>query len=267
MSDLNQEVRLLEPWFHNLHLPDGTQTCPQHALGDFPNYKWQSLKAHLPEDLSGASVLDVGCNAGFYALELARRGARVTAIDVNDHYLAQARWASRVCGLDQRIDFLKCQIYELATSSRRWDIVLFLGVLYHLRYPLLGLDIVSRCVGSTLVLQCLTAPGAEVETAPPDLPLLEREPLVRPGWPRLSFIEHKMAGDPTNWWAPNHACLEAMLRSAGMAVVGRPGDEFYLCRPDPGSPSSMWSWNEGEYWAAVGARQGPNNGGSHDNVR
>jgi tRNA (mo5U34)-methyltransferase len=253
MNDLATEIQERGPWFHNLHLPDGTQTRPDHELGDFPSYKWQKLAPYLPQDLSGARVLDIGCNAGFYALELARRGADVTGIDVNPHYLEQARWAARVCGLEQRIRYEQRAVYDLGRGNERWDIVLFLGVLYHLRYPVLGLDIVSRVVDKLLVIQCLTVPGEEVETDQRDLPLLEREPLTRPGWPKLSFIEHQLAGDRTNWWAPNRACIEALLRSTGLKVLARPEDEFYLCEPDRASESSMWSWNEQEYWAAVGA--------------
>jgi tRNA (mo5U34)-methyltransferase len=69
----------------------------------------------------------------------------------------------------------------------------------------------------------------------------------------LSFIEHRVAGDRTNWWAPNPAALEAMLRSTGLRVVARPLEEFYVCVPDPELPSSMWSWNASEYFAAVSA--------------
>jgi tRNA (mo5U34)-methyltransferase len=143
-------------------------------------------------------------------------------------------------------------VYDLARTHTRWDVVLFLGVLYHLRYPMLGLDIVSRCVGKMLVLQCLTVPGEPVTETPSDLPLERREPLATPGWPRLSFIEKRLAGDPTNWWAPNQACIEAMLRSSGLLITERPADEFYLCSPDPAAERGMWSWNGPEYWAAVG---------------
>lgn len=252
MSDLAHKVRELAPWFHNLHLPDGIQTCPEHILGDFPNSQWQQLSPHLPDDLAGQTVLDIGCNAGFYSIELARRGALVTAIDSDEHYLAQARWAVEVLDLSDRIHLEQRQLYSLAHTRQRWDLVLFLGVLYHLRYPLLGLDIVARCVGETLILQSLTAPGEEMEWPPEDLELADRSPLVRPGWPKMSFIEYNMAGDCTNWWAPNRACIEAMLRSSGLRVVGRPCNEFYICQPDPGLPSNMWRWNEEEYWAAVG---------------
>ena len=80
-----RRIEALRPWFHNLHLPDGSQTAPDHPLGDFPAYKWQEIAPTLPEDLGGWRVLDIGCNAGFYSLELARRGAVVTAIGTRRH--------------------------------------------------------------------------------------------------------------------------------------------------------------------------------------
>lgn len=253
MTELEANIFALGPWFHNLHLPDGTQTCPDHPLGDFPSFKWQALRHSFPADLSGVTVLDIGCNAGFYALELARRGATVSALDVNPHYLRQARWAAEVCGLAERIEFEQSQVYALSRKQRRWDIVLFLGVLYHLRYPMLGLDIVSRCVGKQLVIQSLSTSESASLVAPEDLELDDRTPLSDPGWPKLSFIEHRVAGDRTNWWAPSPACLEAMLRSTGLRVISRPVDEFYVCEPDPDGASSMWKWNAEEYLAATSA--------------
>lgn len=84
----------LSPWFHNLHLLYRSQTAPDHPRGDFPANKWHAFRHELPGRLDGSRVLDIGCNAGFYSIELAGRGARVTAIDINGHYLAQARWAA-----------------------------------------------------------------------------------------------------------------------------------------------------------------------------
>jgi tRNA (mo5U34)-methyltransferase len=224
-------VERLGPWFHNLHLPDGTQTAPDHWLGDFPSYKWDVLAPHLPASLAGWTALDIGCNAGFYSFELARRGADVTAIDVDDHYLRQARWAAHEFGLEQAIEFREMQVYDLARSGRRYDLVLFMGVFYHLRYPLLGLDLVACHTRRRLVFQTLTLPGMEVESDTWDRSLHEREALTAPGWPRMAFVEHSFAGDPTNWWIPNHAAVIAMLRSSGMVVTDHLGHEIYLCEP------------------------------------
>src|SRR5690348_12631725 len=72
------EIAALGPWFHNLHLPDGSETAPHHRLGNFPAFKWAEIAPHIPSDLTGWRVLDIGCNAGFYSFELAKRGAHVT---------------------------------------------------------------------------------------------------------------------------------------------------------------------------------------------
>ncbi|HEU4698797.1 MAG TPA: TIGR04290 family methyltransferase [Gemmatimonadales bacterium] len=229
----HEAVARLAPWFHNLHLPDGTQTAPDHFLGDFPSYKWSVLAPMLPADLTGWTALDVGCNAGFYSFELARRGARVTGIDLDDHYLDQARWAAREYGLEDAVEFRRMQVYDLAHSAERWDLVLFMGVLYHLRYPLLGLDIVARRVTRLLVFQTLSMFGQEVYADTRDRSIMEREVFEERGWPRMAFVEQRFAGDPTNWWVPNHACIEAMLRSSGLRVRERPGHEIYLCEPAP----------------------------------
>jgi len=222
----------LGPWFHNLHLPDGSQTAPDHPLGDFPSFKWAQIGPCLPEDLRGATALDIGCNAGFYSFELARRGARVLAIDIDDHYLAQARWAAEEFGLEDRVELRKASVHALQTLPRRFDIVLFLGVFYHLRHPLLALDIVAEKVGGMLVFQGMELPGEEVVPTEPDPGLDGRKALLQAGWPKMAFVEHRLEGDPTNWWVPNRSCAEAMLRTCGMKVRERPGHEIYVCTPD-----------------------------------
>jgi tRNA (mo5U34)-methyltransferase len=229
------EADALGPWFHNLHLPDGGQTRPDHPLGDFPAFKWRQLERALPEDLRGATALDIGCNAGFYSFELARRGADVLAIDIDEHYLAQARWARDRFGLRDKVTLRRASVYALHTLDRSFDLVLFMGVLYHLRHPLLALDIVARKVRGSLVLQTLSLHEDEV-TAPVDPGLDGRAALAARGWPRMAFVEGRLAGDPTNWWVPNRAAVEAMVRSCGLAVVGRPGHEIYLCRRAPADP-------------------------------
>jgi tRNA (mo5U34)-methyltransferase len=148
------------------------------------------------------------------------------------------------------------QVYELCRLQASFDLVLFLGVFYHLRYPLLGLDMVSRLVEKLMVFQTLTMPGEEVASRVDDLPFDDRAALAAPGWPRMAFIEQRLAHDPTNWWAPNHAAVLALLRSCGMRVTARPGKETYLCTPDPEHPSAISGWDAEEYATVTGLQRG-----------
>ena len=125
------------------------------------------------------------------------------------------------------------EVYELARSRETFDLVWFMGVFYHLRYPLLALDLLAERTGRLLMFQTLTMPGDEIYRDTADCPINDRSPLLDPGWPKMAFLEHRLAGDETNWWAANHAAVEAMLRSSGLRVVERPGHEIYLCAPDP----------------------------------
>jgi len=231
-SEIAEKIRLLGPWFHNLRL-DGIQTAPDHFLGDYPAIKWRRFSHALPADLRGKSVLDIGCNAGFYCLELKRRGAsRVLGIDSSPAYLAQARFAAEASG--EQIEYQLLSVYDVADLREQFDLVLFLGVLYHLRYPLLALDLLREYVAKDLlVVQSMCRGSAEVENLAPDYPFSETQLFDRPGFPKLHFIEQKYSADETNWWIPNNAALEAMLRSSGFAVLDHPESEVYLCRAAP----------------------------------
>jgi len=141
---LQQQVRQLGDWFHNLDLY-GVATAPNHFLGDFPNIKWKQIEHTLPRDLHGASVLDVGCNGGFYSIQMKRRGAdRVLGVDVDERYLNQARFAAQT--LELEIEFEQRSVYDVDRIEDQFDYVLFMGVFYHLRYPLFALDKVIKKV-------------------------------------------------------------------------------------------------------------------------
>jgi tRNA (mo5U34)-methyltransferase len=246
------EAQALGPWFHNLHLPDGTETAPTHPLGDFPRVKWRQIAPHVPQDLHGATALDIGCNAGFYSFELARRGARVRALDIDRHYLEQAEWAAQRYGLRDRIEFQEGSVYSLARTRERYDIVWFFGVLYHLRHPLLALDILRDIVKGQLFLQTMTCPGARVASMPRNITLAERPEMNRKGWPRMAFIENALENDPTNWWAPNASCVEGMLRAAGFRVVSNPADEMYIAEPRAAEPIVNMRSRQSELQAILG---------------
>src|SRR5438045_6033127 len=135
-AEIQERARALGKWFHNMDLM-GVQTAPDHFLGDYPNIKWRHFAHAIPKDLRGKSVLDIGCNGGFYSIEMKRRGAdRVLGIDSDVRYLRQARFAAEVSGVD--IEFHELSVYDVASLGEQFDVVLFLGVLYHLRHPALG---------------------------------------------------------------------------------------------------------------------------------
>lgn len=231
IGEIRARVAALGEWFHNLDL-GGVQTAPAHFLGDYPRVKWRRFAHAIPADLRGRTVLDVGCNAGFYALEMKRRGAaRVVGIDCDEGYLAQARFAAEVTGLDLELRHLS--VYDVGELGERFDVVLFLGVLYHLRHPLYALDLLhEHAVGDLLVVQSLLR-GAERAIVPADdypFDPGDGARFMQPAWPAMYFIERAYAGDDTNWWFPNRACVEAMLRSAGFRITAHPEEEVFVCR-------------------------------------
>jgi tRNA (mo5U34)-methyltransferase len=228
-TELEARVRELGPWFHNMDL-DGVATAPDHFLGDYPRSKWKRFESAVPRDLTGASVLDVGCNGGFYAIEMKRRNAaRVVAIDTDDLYLAQARFAAEVLGAE--IEFQKLSVYDVASLRQRFDLVIFMGVMYHLRHPLLALDrLYEHVVDGSMLFQSMLRGSHDAPEVKDDYPFEERAVFEGPGYPKLHFVERRYAHDETNWWVPNRACAEAMLRSAGFDIVGHPEEEVFLCR-------------------------------------
>ncbi len=227
--DLKSRIEALAPWFHNLRL-GGIETAPDHFLHDYPASKFRNFAHALPADLTGKSVLDIGCNAGFYSLEMKRRGAaRVLGIDSDERYLAQGRLAAEVEGVD--IEFRRLDVYDVGALGERFDLVIFMGVLYHLRHPLLALDLIREHVADDLMLfQSMQRGSEQVDDLREDYDFFEQAHFDSPGYPKLHFIERYYAHDPSNWWAPNMACTQAMLRSAGFEIVSHPEAEVFLCR-------------------------------------
>ena len=228
-AELVRRIADLGDWFHNIEL-NGVQTAPNHFLGNFPQVKWRDIASIFPQDMRGATVLDLGCNAGFYSIEMKKRGAsRVLAVDVDDRYLNQARFAASVLGLE--IEFEKRSVYDADRIPGHFDFVLFMGVFYHLRYPLYALDKVIKKVRGTLVFQTMIRGSMQSPVLQEDYNFWNKEIFNDPDFPCMYFIEKQYAGDPTNWWIPNHGAMEAMLRSSGLEIVAHPEPETWACVP------------------------------------
>ncbi len=226
---LAQRIQELGDWFHNINLR-GVWTAPQHFLGDFPNVKWKHIEPAIPKDLAGASVLDIGCNGGFYSIQMKQRGAgRVLGVDIDDRYLNQARFATATLGLE--IEYQKCSVYDIDQIAGQFDYVIFMGVLYHLRYPLYALDKVVKKVRGRLIFQTMIRGSEQVREWEKDYHFWNKDIFSNPDFPQMYFIENSYANDQTNWWIPNRAAAEAMLRSTGLEIVAHPESETWICEP------------------------------------
>lgn len=150
-------------WWHCIDLY-GVKTKNKSYWGepaDYPQALWDDLKWHVAPDLSGKRVLDIGCNAGFFSIQMRRRSAEVVGVDANQmfpfppyqvDFVAQAQGVARLLMLD--IDF-RHQDFRLLSEDFNFDIVLFLGVLYHLEDPQEGLRKVRRLCRGNLFLESL----------------------------------------------------------------------------------------------------------------
>lgn len=185
-------------WFHSIELRPGIVT--PGSSGE----RFTLPHLLLPEDMTGMSVLDIGCWDGFFSFECERRGAkRIVSTDVWESAGRDAFDLARE-ELRSKAEPVQASVYDLpdALNGERFDLVLFLGVLYHLKHPLLALEQVAAC----------TAPDglAVIETLVDTKGLFER--------PVMAFYPGaEVNGDPTTWWAPNIPCLSTMLQTVGFS--------------------------------------------------
>ena len=182
-------------WWHSIDLGDGQTTPGVHSLDELrDNY----ARFRLPEDLRGKRVLDIGCWDGFYSFEAERRGADVVAVDCwwpENFFTARTLLASHV-------EFHELSVYEVTRERLgSFDIVLFLGVLYHLRHPLLALERVCDVTRELAVVESHVIDNL----FPTSHPLME------------FYEQDELGGQFDNWWGPNTGCLVRMLRAAGFA--------------------------------------------------
>ena len=217
---VRQRVSDLEPWFHNYEIAKDIWTNADGASPgpDYPARRWAHIKPWF-ENLRAKSCLDVGCSSGFFSLKAMELGAAsVLGVDSGEQARAteQAKFAAETLGL--RADFQTVSVYDLPQLGRTFDVVLFMGVLYHLRHPLLALESLRNVCSGTLILQTITTPSAgrmaELSGVSKDVQLNVPGMLDR-RFPSAQFIEGGLAGDESCWFVPNVEGVAAMLRSCG----------------------------------------------------
>jgi tRNA (mo5U34)-methyltransferase len=203
-----EELGKEEPWFHCIDLGNGIRTM-QDTLPHLQRL-WDHISRSVPGDLSGKSVLDIGCNAGFFSVQAKRSNANyVLGIDLSDGFLRQAAFVRDVLDLD--IDYKKMSIFDVPSLGIKFDIVLCLGVIYHCPDPFSA----ARCIES------ITKHVAVVESAVVAYETAVNKPIwefVFPGYNDAS--DAREANDRRfNWWFPNMKGLGTLFRSAGFTNV------------------------------------------------
>jgi len=211
---VGEKVAGVPRWRHRIQLPGGVVTPgSQDTLAQLPTLG-------VPDNLSGLTVLDVGCSDGFYSFESEKRGAaRVLAVDNYSSVYIDNPSGFNVAheSLQSRVEFLKSDLFDLdAQQIGQFDVVLFLGVLYHLRHPLLALERLATLCRRQLIVETVIAAipaGRRTQLA---AALSGYEPPQH--WMQF-FPSEEVNHDPTTFWAPSFACAEAMLRSCGFCGV------------------------------------------------
>lgn len=197
---LREKVSSLR-WYHTLDLGGGIVTP---GVDDTP---LRLARLDLPASLSGQTVLDIGAWDGFFSFEAERRGAaRVVASDYyswhGDGWGTKAGFELARAALGSRVQDLDIDVMDLSPErAGTFDVVLFLGVLYHLPHPLLALERVASVTRQLLIVETVI-----------DMVGVRR--------PAMAFYpERELNNDPTNWWAPNPPAMEGMLRTVGFRKV------------------------------------------------
>lgn len=229
-----ERLKELGWWYQHFTLPCGLRTGDGQEPAYDPEKRWRLFEPFIPADLSGMSVLDLGGCSGYFSIQMKLRGAaRCVLVEPYAEFLEQAKFAASEFGVELEFAAEDAHTFCL-TREERFDYVLFLGLLYHLRHPLLVIDRLADMTRKRLVVASAIL-GPETGSADPerDFDRTDDDFLLNdPSYPRLAFIENRYYGDPTNWWLPNYAALPAMLRSAGMRVIARPHAHIAVAEPE-----------------------------------
>jgi tRNA (mo5U34)-methyltransferase len=229
---VQREVDALGWWYHHFELPNGVWTGDGEPPAYDPNVRWQLIEPYLPPDLEGKSVLDVGGNSGYFTLQMKQRGAaRCVMVEPVDKFVRQAEFVFEQFGVEVEIVNDDVHAYCLSTDER-FDYVLFLGLFYHLKYPVLVLDRLAEMTTTLMFFNSHIEGPVSDSDGEGKRTEVDREDLLSETFPRMSFIEGAYRGDLSNWWIPNVHALEPLARSAGLKVMARPHPELLVCEPE-----------------------------------
>jgi len=227
-----EELPKLDVWHHAINLGDGIVTN-QSGTAYNPELRWTLMEPFLPKNLEGKSVLDVGCNSGYFSMMMKKRGAsRVVALETFDMPIAQTKFIAKWFDVDLEIVQDDVHTYCL-TTEERFDYVIFLGLYYHLKYPNIVLDRLAEMTKSKLFFQTVTVPPVIKEFHPQENYTVEEknEKINSLDFPRMMFIETKFNNDLSNWWVANNAAVISLLRNAGLKIINIE-KTLYVCEPD-----------------------------------
>jgi tRNA (mo5U34)-methyltransferase len=218
-DEIISEIKRLEPWFHCIDLGDGLATKTKSAIGepvDHPRPTWEIVKAALPNDLSGKTVLDVGCNAGFYSIKAKERGAaRVLGIDAQRELIRQAIFVRNVKGLE--IDYQRMSVYDLDPRELgQFDVTLALGLIYHCKHLVLALEKLFLVTRELLILETAIYPPEKTPES-----FVYAEGGTRPKLHPIAYVENLPDAKEAvfNWFLPSTAALTALLKNIGFDEV------------------------------------------------
>jgi tRNA (mo5U34)-methyltransferase len=219
-DEVRARIAAIAYWYHPIEVRPGIVTPGANEARPV-------LEAlDVPDDCRGMRVLDLGTRDGFFAFELERRGAEVVAVD--NMAMADSGFGVAAELLGSRVTYLQRNLYELdAAELGTFDIVLFLGLLYHLPDPLGALRVVRNLTRQRMYLETLVLDFG---------PEMDELPLMR------FFAGSSWAGDPTNYWGPNIRCVEEMLGETEFAArrVIRIGDRCVFACDATSSPAAAY---------------------------
>lgn len=255
---VEKKIQSLGTWFQHIDLGNGLKTITKgRKVGYDPTEtRWKYIEPYVPNDLTGKSVLDLGCNAGFYSLQMAKRGAdRIVGVDPFQEHIDQTQFISDWFNFQIELIKQDAHVYCLSTMER-FDYIIFLGVFYHLKYGTIVLDRLAEMVKEKIYFQThsfnynfdtisrskikskLFSSKNQSDSQNYFIPQQEytgnegiKQIVSNVEFPKMYFIENKFNGDITNWWFTNDSCAEGLLRSSGLEIIAKPYHNHYVCKP------------------------------------